>query len=560
MNCTDETMWELKIMKKTAFIILGVIMSVGTSVYAKNETASLPIFDVTLNGVKVENDYRTFPMLLYKDITYVPMTYQDCRYLGLSTEWDNNTKTLSIEKSHITCAYKDYKQERKNPDKNEIAVCDFNIIVNGKQIDNSKEEYPLLTFRDVTYFPLTWSFAVDEFDWEYSFEHGNGLLIKSDNVHAEKVNLKNIAGSFAADEKYYYYNGNDGDKHVVYRAAQDGTENPEIIFEYPESGMSGRVDFVESEGNIYFYYVVGGSPVTSSRYVMKIQPDGTVIREKPESYSYSSHGYTESEIHEGNITLKAVNPNFDSATIFTYTVDGIEKQAEQLSKRVQVGARRNGLTGDVGYLEDYIKIYDDKIYFTGVDLDSEEDSSLYVIDTKTGKTEKLLNGVFGFHMYTGWLNEEEQDSTMILYDNNGNIMRYTECNGEIREIEKIGRENTEPVDENLVFISATGGFDVSVFLQYLDGSKTVVKEFGCYASGTGSINGTVFETSAGAKYEKSSEYLCAYTLGEAAADNVRIVVPGGYYSTDVAESVFIYKDALYYKLYGEDNIVKVKLN
>ena len=46
-----------------------------------------------------------------------------------------------------------------------------NIVLNGN------EEYPLLLFRDVTYFPLTWRFAVQEFGWSYYFDMTNGLVI-----------------------------------------------------------------------------------------------------------------------------------------------------------------------------------------------------------------------------------------------------------------------------------------------------------------------------------------------------------------------------------------------
>ena len=43
-----------------------------------------------------------------------------------------------------------------NKNKYTASVAAYNIVVNGKKIQNSKEQYPLLQFRDVTYFPLTW--------------------------------------------------------------------------------------------------------------------------------------------------------------------------------------------------------------------------------------------------------------------------------------------------------------------------------------------------------------------------------------------------------------------
>ena len=46
------------------------------------------------------------------------MTYFDCRYLGLKTEWNDETRTLSIEQTPINCAYRDYKWEWKNSKNN----------------------------------------------------------------------------------------------------------------------------------------------------------------------------------------------------------------------------------------------------------------------------------------------------------------------------------------------------------------------------------------------------------------------------------------------------------
>lgn len=54
-------------------------------------TAKLPAFNITLNGVKIQNDIRLYPFIVYNDITYFPMTYYDSRFLGLETEWDTVT-------------------------------------------------------------------------------------------------------------------------------------------------------------------------------------------------------------------------------------------------------------------------------------------------------------------------------------------------------------------------------------------------------------------------------------------------------------------------------------
>lgn len=540
-------------MKKLIAVLLAALMLPITTAFAEDVTVSIPAFKVTFNKTTVENNFRQYPLIVYKDITYVPMTYYDCRYLGISTDWNGNSGTLTIGKSDITCAYRDYKWDWKNSKNCRASVCSFNIIVNGKEIDNSKEEYPLLTFRDVTYFPLTWHFAVDEFGWEYSFDSKNGLCINSDVVHAERINLPNLAGSCATDGKYYYYNGDSGEKHVVYRALMTDTQNPEIIFEHPDSGMSRRVNFVESEGDVYFYYTVGSSPVMSRRYVRKIQPDGALTEEIPAYYSYSAHGYSEVYARGNGISLKGVNPFFDSATEFTYEIDGVETKVDPLPGRVRIGKRRDGKVSNSSDIDECIKIFGDKIYYTAADLDTNGDSALYCIDTKTGKAQKLIDGVFGFHVYNGWVGEEGADSTMIIYDTNGTLMRYTELNGEIRQLETAD-------GEDIVLVAATGGQRIYTYQKALDGTRTVVKAFDDYASGYGSINATVMDTTTGTNYTKSPDFLCAYTSGESPNDDVRLVVPTFCYLSDAAYTPFIYEDILIYRIEGENDIVKVKLN
>lgn len=149
-------------MKKLAVLFSIFILCMATNAYAK-EFATIPSCSVTLNGQSVNNSYRQFPLLQYKDIVYFPMTYYDCRFLGVATKWNERTSTLYINTENISSAYRKYNWEWKNGKRNEIDICKCNIVVNSKVIDNEKEEYPLITFRDVTYFPLTWRFAVDEF-------------------------------------------------------------------------------------------------------------------------------------------------------------------------------------------------------------------------------------------------------------------------------------------------------------------------------------------------------------------------------------------------------------
>ena len=166
-------------------LILVLLVPVTTAHAADLVSVSLPDFSVTLNGQTISNDYSQYPLLVYRDITYFPMTYYDCRLLGLSTNW-SSTGGLSIEKNDAAISEyaRDLRSSRNN--RNQRAqIASGKIQINGKMIDNSREQYPLLLFRDVTYFPLTWRFAVDEFGWEYRFDQVKGLIISNSSVSFE---------------------------------------------------------------------------------------------------------------------------------------------------------------------------------------------------------------------------------------------------------------------------------------------------------------------------------------------------------------------------------------
>lgn len=160
--------------------------------YRKVEYVTIPKFNVTFNGQEVDSTERKYPLLQFRDITYFPMTYDDCRFLGLTTDWDGSAKKLTITKETVeNPQYNSYHSSQNRETYiytegyesvyiyGDVMSCKFEIEVNGEEVINSEEEYPLLIFRNITYFPLTWRFAVDEFGWEYSYDEVNGLVINS---------------------------------------------------------------------------------------------------------------------------------------------------------------------------------------------------------------------------------------------------------------------------------------------------------------------------------------------------------------------------------------------
>ena len=67
--------------------------------------ASVVTGKVTLNGHVIDNKTAKYPLLIYSNITYFPMTYHLSRFMGVSTDWNNGSKTLDITAGGARTAY-----------------------------------------------------------------------------------------------------------------------------------------------------------------------------------------------------------------------------------------------------------------------------------------------------------------------------------------------------------------------------------------------------------------------------------------------------------------------
>lgn len=177
-----------------ALLLLLSICPMSVSAFAETPNGSgtvsvtLPSFPVSLNGMSLDNRCSQYPLLVYRDITYFPMTYYDCRLLGLKTDW-NPSSGLSISKNDDP--FYEYLRQLNETGNASVLKADIvsqPVTVNGTSIDNSQEPYPLLLFRNVTYFPLTWKFAVDQFGWDYNFSEKTGLTVTAKDVVFQNPN------------------------------------------------------------------------------------------------------------------------------------------------------------------------------------------------------------------------------------------------------------------------------------------------------------------------------------------------------------------------------------
>lgn len=168
-----------------AVLFLGLLWPGSLALAAEQVTVTIPTFDVTLNGRTVDGTYSKYPLIVYKDITYFPMTYYDSRLLGVQADWRQEDGLTVTKQDGYFYEYMREINEQKNRRRLTAKVAEGQITVNGKVIDNSKEDYPLLVCRDVTYFPLTWRFAAEEFGWDYEYTQEKGLVITNAGVTIE---------------------------------------------------------------------------------------------------------------------------------------------------------------------------------------------------------------------------------------------------------------------------------------------------------------------------------------------------------------------------------------
>ncbi|MDR6550778.1 hypothetical protein J2736_001965 [Paenibacillus qinlingensis] len=259
-------------------LCMSILMPVGSALAADvSVKVTLPDFEVNLNGNTVDNQFREYPLLVYRDITYFPMTWYDTRLLGLEANWSPD-EGLNIRQNEVTSSYMPYHSNHRNAVTYAAEVPTSSVTINGKVIDNTKEKYPLLSFRDVTYFPMTWRFAHDDFGWEYKWDNSSGLSITSHNTQMQTVDLPAYAdkNGVALFKGYYYFVETTGTTNHVYRAPVQQPSLKEEIYAY-SFGNTDRTPWVISfqirDNSLWFTYHMGGGFTGSDRFV-KISDDG----------------------------------------------------------------------------------------------------------------------------------------------------------------------------------------------------------------------------------------------------------------------------------------------
>jgi len=412
--------------------VIGLLMMIFTFIMASmipayavdastSVTVTLPVFKVTLNSTNMDNSYSKYPLIVYKDITYLPMTYSDCRYMGLESNWKGNQEGLSIDATDITAAYFSYSTKEKNSSSYKATIPTFPIKINGRLINNSNEKYPILIFRDITYFPITWQFAVDEFGWDYSFDSNNGLVINSHNIHLLQSAIPNDRAKdtevMAIADGYVYYVGTNGrimqseiiplnnlDSHGGLIAAPTS----KVIYQLPFNSLGDGKSYVlpglyAEDGKIYLTFHNGGATMGTD-FLILLNSDGATL--------INDSGYVKKSFGDKNFQWW-IGPAPGSGNLYMKTADAINSAEPGYDGWEKIGSpdylygwnwNINDMTdtesaSEGGTGSSYCDLIGDDLYLLAFDTRAAADyiknggikptTGLYKVNIKTNETRRI---------------------------------------------------------------------------------------------------------------------------------------------------------------------------
>ncbi|TBL77455.1 hypothetical protein [Paenibacillus thalictri] len=253
-------------------LLASSVLPAAASAEPKQVQAEIPEFPVKVNGTPVDSLHSMYPLLLYKDITYFPLTWDMAQALQWQVEW-NAEDGLKVYPANVTrggAAY-GYVKMPLQQDLNVVNrysilyrafLPEFPVEINNESIDNVNETYPVITFRDVTYFPLTWRFAHDMLNIDLQWDEKEGFDIRS----PQQPVLERIL--FDDTHNLYFYptlvtkpgysllkvNKSLAEKPVWVTEAEAKTENPSIdLTTYYKPAGTDVSDSIKTDGD-YVYY------------------------------------------------------------------------------------------------------------------------------------------------------------------------------------------------------------------------------------------------------------------------------------------------------------------
>lgn len=170
-----------------ALLLLILSVSLAPAAPAAASTTvrvALPYFPVRINGQAMDQTHSQYPFLYYKEVTYLPLTWNNIQALGLRVSWSEEEGLFIYPNLDFPPTVQDKPLDQDLTEKSNsegaytARLAQGPVRIGSVSIDNSAEPYPFLEFRDVTYMPMTWRFVHDllQSDIRWSEEEGLHLI------------------------------------------------------------------------------------------------------------------------------------------------------------------------------------------------------------------------------------------------------------------------------------------------------------------------------------------------------------------------------------------------
>ncbi len=160
------------------FALVAIMMFPLTAHASENVTADISPFSHNIVFTDFYNYAVEYPVLLYRNVSYIPLTSSMCNELYLSVAFTpedglyvargGGRGNIGTERNRVLGSI-NYTNPANG--KVEALIPDYPVFINGREYDSKDAEYPMLNFRGITYLPLTYDIITKEFDFDFSFDN-----------------------------------------------------------------------------------------------------------------------------------------------------------------------------------------------------------------------------------------------------------------------------------------------------------------------------------------------------------------------------------------------------
>lgn len=244
---------------------------------------NLPTYPVSVNGENMDNTHLEYPFLTYKGITYMPLTYNLTRCLGIETAWTAETG-LALNFTNISAEYQPQLKKTQNAKRVKVQVPQYPILVNGTPL-NKEDVYPCFVYNNIVYLPLTSTLVQNELNAKIEYDLQTGLSITSTNPSIKRVkkgstdlNASDALKTVQVYNGYIYYI--DSQNQVMVQPADLDLEPKafetinEVCSHYEQGDFLGRVGLKIKDNHVLMTCHVGGA-LMGSDLVYELFEDGS---------------------------------------------------------------------------------------------------------------------------------------------------------------------------------------------------------------------------------------------------------------------------------------------